>query len=503
MTVVGKDTILTNHFGVTYHHCNGALMSVPSTAEPSGSGRGAHSLRTAHFAVVAALGGFLFGYDTAVINGAVTAIQNEFQIGAVVTGLAVATALIGSALGAWSAGTLADRYGRLITMRTAAVLFLLSAIGSALPFTVWDFTFWRFVGGVAVGMASVIAPAYIAEISPAANRGRLGSLQQLAIVLGIAISQVVNWVIADYAGGAGESVLGLDAWQWMLAVEAFPAVLYGLLAFTIPESPRYLVARGRVDSAREVLSTTEGGDVDGRLAEIQHSVANDHRPRVRDLRTRRTGLLPIVWVGIVLSALQQFVGINVIFYYSSALWQSVGIDESDSLLLSLSTQIFNIVGTVLALILLDRVGRRPLLMIGSAGMAVMLAVATYAFSHAGTVNGEPNLADPYGPMALIAAHVFVFFFAISWGPVVWVLLGEMFPNRFRAPALAVAAAAQWLGNFAITASFPPLSEINLSMTYLGYTAFAAVSVWFVFKWVPETKGRTLEDMDRTTLTRAS
>src|SRR5690606_23512374 len=308
---------------------------------------------------------------------------------------------------------------------------------SALPFTVWDFTFWRFVGGVAVGMASVIAPAYIAEISPAANRGRLGSLQQLAIVLGIAISQVVNWVIADYAGGAGESVLGLDAWQWMLAVEAFPAVLYGLLAFTIPESPRYLVARGRVDSAREVLSTTEGGDVDGRLAEIQHSVANDHRPRVRDLRTRRTGLLPIVWVGIVLSALQQFVGINVIFYYSSALWQSVGIDESDSLLLSLSTQIFNIVGTVLALILLDRVGRRPLLMIGSAGMAVMLAVATYAFSQAGTVNGEPNLADPYGPMALIAAHVFVFFFAISWGPVVWVLLGEMFPNRFRAPALAV------------------------------------------------------------------
>src|SRR5690606_34004010 len=155
-------------------------MSVPSTAEPSGSGRGAHSLRTAHFAVVTALGGFLFGYDTAVINGAVTAIQNEFQIGAVVTGLAVATALIGSALGAWSAGTLADRYGRLITMRTAAVLFLLSAIGSALPFTVWDFTFWRFVGGVAVGMASVIAPAYIAEISPAANRGRLGSLQQLA-----------------------------------------------------------------------------------------------------------------------------------------------------------------------------------------------------------------------------------------------------------------------------------------------------------------------------------
>ncbi len=476
-------------------------MSVHSTTGSSGPRPRSRPLRTVHFATVAALGGFLFGYDTAVINGAVTAIQSNFEVGAVVTGLVVATALIGSALGAWNAGTLADRYGRLATMRTAAVLFLLSAIGSALPFTIWDFTLWRLVGGVAVGMASVIAPAYIAEISPAGSRGRLGSLQQLAIVLGIAISQAVNWIIAGAAGGAEEPLLGLDAWQWMLAVEAIPAVLYGLLAFTIPESPRYLITRGRTDSARQVLSTTEGGDVGTRLAEIQQSVANDHRPQVRDLRSTRTGLLPIVWVGIVLSALQQFVGINVIFYYSSALWQSVGIDESNSLLLSLSTQIFNIAGTVLALIVLDRVGRRPLLLTGSVGMAVMLAVATYAFSHAGTVDGEPNLADPYGPMALIAAHVFVFFFAISWGPVVWVLLGEMFPNRFRAPALAVAAAAQWLANFAITATFPPLSEISLSMTYLGYTAFAAVSVWFVLKWVPETKGRTLEDMDRTALTR--
>ena len=478
-------------------------MSAHSTTGSSGPRPRSHPLRTVHFATVAALGGFLFGYDTAVINGAVTAIQSNFEVGAVVTGLVVATALIGSALGAWNAGTLADRYGRLATMRTAAVLFLLSAIGSALPFTIWDFTLWRLVGGVAVGMASVIAPAYIAEISPAGSRGRLGSLQQLAIVLGIAISQAVNWIIAGAAGGAEEPLLGLDAWQWMLAVEAIPAVLYGLLAFTIPESPRYLVTRGRTDSARQVLSTTEGGDVGTRLAEIQQSVANDHRPQVRYLRNTRTGLLPIVWVGIVLSALQQFVGINVIFYYSSALWQSVGIDESNSLLLSLSTQIFNIAGTVLALIVLDRVGRRPLLLTGSVGMAVMLAVATYAFSHAGTVDGEPNLADPYGPMALIAAHVFVFFFAISWGPVVWVLLGEMFPNRFRAPALAVAAAAQWLANFAITATFPPLSEISLSMTYLGYTAFAAVSVWFVLKWVPETKGRTLEDMDRTALTRTS
>ncbi|GAB3301892.1 sugar porter family MFS transporter [Parasphingorhabdus pacifica] len=476
-------------------------MSVPPITEASGAGASPRTLRTVHFASVAALGGLLFGYDTAVINGAVTAIRSTFEVGAVVTGLAVAMALIGSAIGAWYAGTLADRLGRVPTMRTAAVLFLLSAIGSALPFTVWDFTFWRLIGGIAVGMASVIAPAYIAEISPASGRGRLGALQQLAIVLGIAVSQAVNWAIAGAAGGAEETMLGLAAWQWMLAVEAIPAVLYGVLAFTIPESPRYLVTRGRLDEAREVLRTTEGGDVDERLSEIRESVTNDHRPRVRDLRNGRTGLLPIVWIGIGLSVLQQFGGINVIFYYSSALWQSVGIDESSSLLLSLSTQFFNILGTIIALMLLDRIGRRPLLMTGSAGMAVMLGIATFAFSHANTIDGEPNLANPYGPMALIAAHIFVFFFAISWGPVVWVLLGEMFPNRFRAPALAVAAAAQWLANFVITATFPPLSEISLSMTYFGYTAFAALSLWFVIKWVPETKGRTLEDMDRTVLTR--
>ncbi|ASU78038.1 MFS transporter [Actinopolyspora erythraea] len=475
-------------------------MSFHSNTGTSGAGSHARPLRTAHFASVAALGGFLFGYDTAVINGGVTAIRETFGVGAVVTGLAVAMALIGSAVGAWYAGTLADRYGRLVTMRTAAVLFLLSAIGSALPFTVWDFTLWRLLGGVAVGMASVIAPAYIAEIAPARNRGRLGTLQQLAIVLGIAISQVVNWGIAGMAGGAAEPLLGLDAWQWMLAVEAVPAVLYGVLAFTIPESPRYLVMRGQLSRAHQVLSTTEEGDLDERLDEIRESVVNDHRPRVRDLRRAGTGLFPIVWIGIVLSVLQQFGGINVIFYYSSALWQSVGIDESSSLLLSLSTQFFNILGTVIALLLLDRVGRRPLLLTGSVGMTIMLGLATYAFSHASTVDGEPNLANPYGPMALVAAHVFVFFFAISWGPVVWVLLGEMFPNRFRAPALAVAAAAQWLANFLITATFPPLSEISLSMTYLGYTAFAALSVWFVLKWVPETKGRTLEDMDRATMT---
>ncbi|MFC7340441.1 sugar porter family MFS transporter [Saccharopolyspora griseoalba] len=471
-------------------------MSESANAATLGNGKtaGTGRLKAVHFASVAALGGFLFGYDTAVINGAVTAIREHFQIDSVATGITVAIALLGSAAGAWWAGSLADKFGRLFAMRLAAVLFLVSAIGSAVPFTAWDMSWWRLVGGVAVGMASVIAPAYIAEIAPAAHRGRLGTLQQLAIVLGIALSQVANWAIAAAAGGAGSALGPLDAWQWMLMAEAAPAILFGILTFTIPESPRHLVANGRSEDARSILRSIEPQDTEQRLAEIQESLDREHKPRLADLRSKTAVLLPIVWIGIVLSMLQQLVGINVIFYYSSALWQSVGINEDSSLLLSLSTQVFNIAGTLVALALLDRVGRRPLLLTGSAGMTVTLGLAAFAFSHAGVVNGEPAMPDPYGMIALVSAHAFVFFFAISWGPVVWVLLGEMFPNRIRAAALAVAAAAQWLTNWLVTVSFPTLSELSLSGAYIGYTVFAALSIYFVWKWIPETKGRTLEEM---------
>ncbi|GAA2353287.1 sugar porter family MFS transporter [Saccharopolyspora halophila] len=471
-------------------------MSESANAAIHGSGKraGPGRLKALHFASVAALGGFLFGYDTAVINGAVTAIQEHFQIDAVATGVTVAIALLGSAAGAWWAGTLADRFGRLFAMRLAAILFLVSAIGSAVPFTAWDMSWWRLVGGVAVGMASVIAPAYIAEIAPAERRGRLGTLQQLAIVLGIALSQVANWAIARAAGGAGSALGPLDAWQWMLLAEAVPAIIFGVLTFTIPESPRHLVANGKSEDAHAILRSIEPDDAELRLSEIQDSLDRERKPRLADLRNKATVLLPLVWIGIVLSMLQQLVGINVIFYYSSALWQSVGINEDSSLLLSLSTQVFNIAGTLVALALLDRAGRRPLLLTGSVGMTLTLGAAAFAFSHAGVVNGEPAMPDPYGMIALVSAHAFVFFFAISWGPVVWVLLGEMFPNRIRAAALAVAAAAQWLTNWLVTVSFPSLSELSLTGAYIGYTAFAALSIYFVWKWIPETKGRTLEEM---------
>ncbi|MER5646771.1 sugar porter family MFS transporter [Streptosporangium sp. NPDC002524] len=445
----------------------------------------------------AAIGGFLFGYDSAVINGAVTGIEKNFDVGPVQTGFVVAIALLGSALGAWIAGGLADRWGRTRAMQVAAILFAVSSVGQALPFALWDLALWRVLAGVGIGMASVIGPAYIAEVAPPAYRGRLGSFQQLAIVMGIAVSQLANYAIAERAGGdVNNELLGLQAWQWMLGACLVPALLYLVFATVIPESPRFLIAAGRSDAARKVLAEVEGegADLDARVAEIETSLRSEHRPRLRDLRGSRFGLLPIVWIGILLSVFQQFVGINVIFYYSSSLWQSVGINQSDSLLISFSTSIINIVGTFVAIALVDRIGRRPLLLIGSAGMTVALAVAAWAFS-AGVPSGETvKLPEAQGTVALVSAHVFVLFFALSWGVIVWVLLGEMFPNRIRAAALSVAAAAQWVANWLITVSFPSLSEWNLAGAYVGYAAFAALSFVFVMFKVRETKGRKLEEM---------
>ncbi|MEV0583524.1 sugar porter family MFS transporter [Nonomuraea sp. NPDC050310] len=465
-----------------------------ATTQP---GRQEHLRHVVFIAAAAALGGFLFGYDSSVINGAVTGIQKHFDVGAVETGFVVAIALLGSAVGAWFAGGLADRWGRTRTMQIAAVLFAVSSIGQMLPFAIWDLAIWRVLAGAAIGMASVLGPAYIAEVAPAAYRGRLGSFQQLAIVLGIAVSQLVNYGIAQVAGGNVNNVLwGLEAWQWMLGACLIPALAYLLFASIIPESPRFLVSVGRNAEAREVLAKVENSDVDldAQVREIQSVLLRSKAPTLRDLRGSALGLLPIVWIGIGLSVFQQLVGINVIFYYSSSLWQSVGIDQSQSLLISVISAAINIVGTLIAISLVDRVGRKPLLLIGSAGMALSLGTAAWAFSAAVGTGDDVRLPDPQGTIALVAANLFVLFFALSWGVVVWVLLGEMFPNRIRAAALSVAAAAQWVANWAVTVSFPRLSEWNLPMTYLGYAIFAALSFLFVTKFVKETKGRRLEDM---------
>jgi SP family sugar:H+ symporter-like MFS transporter len=468
---------------------------------------GRMSRRVIGISIAAALGGFLFGFDTAVINGAVDALAGAFDLGPALQGFAVSSALLGCAAGAWFAGTLANKWGRIPVMIIAAIMFLVSSLGSGLAFGVIDLIVWRVIGGLGVGAASVIAPAYIAEVSPARIRGRLGSLQQLAIVSGIFTALVSNAILANVAGGAAETLwFGLEAWRWMFMAEAVPAVIYGVMALRLPESPRFLVARGDVDKASQVLYDFSGEtNVNAKIAEITDTIHVEKKESLRDLRGNRLGLKPIVWVGILLSVFQQFVGINVIFYYSTTLWLSVGFDESNALLTSVITSITNIVVTIIAILLVDKVGRRPMLLIGSVGMAITLGMMAVAFSF-GTMgsDGAVVLPQPWSLIALVCANGFVVFFGATWGPLVWVLLGEMFPNSIRAGALAVAAAAQWIANFFISTTFPAFAEIGLTFAYGFYAFFAVLSFFFVYFQVPETKGRELESMtDAVHITRRS
>jgi MFS transporter, SP family, sugar:H+ symporter len=468
------------------------------------AGQQSDAVRSAHrkaiaLAVAAAVGGFLFGFDSSVINGAVQAIEGQFELDPTITGLVVAVALLGCALGAWSGGRLADRWGRTRVMVIGAVLFFASSILSAIAFSALDLALWRFMAGVGIGIASVIAPAYIAEIAPARLRGRLGSLQQLAITVGIFAALLSDQLLAEAAGGAANELwFGWEAWRWMFLVCVVPAVVYGLLALRIPESPRYLVAKGQDDDARSVLQSVLGPeeDVDDRIREIHRSIAVDEKnAQEGSLRGSSFGLKPIVWVGILLSVFQQFVGINVIFYYSTTLWQAVGFDESQSFLVSTITAVTNVAVTFIAIALVDKVGRRPILLVGSAGMTLSLGIMALAFTQSTGSGDDISLGGAWGTTALVAANAFVVFFGASWGPLVWVLLGEMFPNRIRAAALGVAAMAQWLANFAITLSFPPmLAAFGASIPYLMYAIFAALSFVFVLAKVRETKDVELEDM---------
>ena len=451
-------------------------------------------------ASAAALGGFLFGFDTAVINGAVLALKSTFGAGDWEIGLSVSLALLGAAGGAFFAGQLADRFGRVKCMVVASILFTISAIGSGFPFTIYDFIFWRIVGGIGVGAASVIAPAYIAETAPAHLRGRMGSLQQLAIVTGIFAALVSNFLFVSVAGSAeSEFLWGFKAWQWMFWAEVVPAAMYGVCALFIPESPRFLVARQRFDEAARVLEKLVATDIPRKIQDIRDTLVDETPARLRDLlETTGDGirrLRPIVWAGLGLAVLQQLVGINVIFYYGSALWRSVGFSERDALMLNVFSSVVNIATTLLAISMVDRFGRKPLLLVGSLGMFATLLAMALSFGLAPVVDGQPSLTGLGAWIALGAANLYIVFFGMSWGPVVWVMLGEMFNNRIRGGALAVAGLSQWLANFLVSTPFPPLaSGIGLGGAYGIYAFFAFLSILFVVKGITETKGKELEEM---------
>jgi MFS transporter, SP family, sugar:H+ symporter len=455
--------------------------------------------RTAvRFASVAAIGGLLFGYDTSATNSAVTALEAHFRIGNAVLGFAVAAVLMGAAVGAVTAGRIGDRTGRLAMMRLAAIFVFVGGLGAGLASSIWMFIIFHSGIGIGIGVASVAAPAYIAEISPRHLRGRLGSLQQLAIVSGIFGSLAVNWLPFHIAGrSSGELWMGLAAWRWTFLGEMIPALVYGVLICTIPESPRYLVAKQRISEARQVLCRLlDERDVEATVNRIAATLKQEKPSSWRDLRKPTGGLRGIVWVGLGLAIFQQFVGINVIFYYSDVLWEAVGFGEKSSFTIALATAAVNVAVTLVSIALIDRVGRRPLLLAGSIGMALTLATMTVVFASApvvGGAGGRLNLAGPLGLIALIAADLFVIAFGISWGPTVWVLLGEMFPNRIRSAALGLAAAGQWMANWAITVTFPAVRQ-ELGFAYGFYATCAALSFVFVWRWVRETNGVSLEDM---------
>ncbi|MBR9773430.1 MAG: sugar porter family MFS transporter, partial [Gammaproteobacteria bacterium] len=447
---------------------------------------------------IAAIGGFLFGFDSGVINGTVDGLQTAFDSDSVGTGFNVASMLLGCAIGAFFAGRLADRYGRRALLIVSAVFFLVSAWGSGVATGSLEFVIYRVLGGMAVGAASVMTPAYISEVAPAERRGRLATIQQVAIISGLFIAFVSNYVLAKIAGASTASLwFGFDAWRWMFWIEMLPAAIFLLALLGIPESPRFLISRGRDDKATRVLVTLLGEQAgQAKVAEIKASLNADHVPSLRDLINATSGKVHgIVWVGIGLAVFQQLVGINVVFYYGAVLWQAVGFSEGDALLINVISGAVSIGACLIAIALIDRIGRKPLLWAGSVGMALTLCLLAYAFSTASMVDGKLALAGDMGVLALLAANAYVLFFNVSWGPVMWVMLGEMFPNQVRGSGLAVSGLFQWLANFAITMTFPiMLAGIGLAGAYGVYAFFAACSVVFVMKWVKETRGRELEQM---------
>lgn len=448
---------------------------------------------------VATIGGFLFGFDSGVINGTVEGLQQAFNSDSVGTGFNVASMLLGCAAGAFFAGRLADICGRRSVLIVSSILFLISAWGSGGASTSMEFVIYRVLGGLAVGAASVMAPAYISEIAPAAYRGRLTTIQQVAIIGGLFFAFLSNYFLANFAGAStAQFWLGFEAWRWMFWIEMAPAALFFVTLLLIPESPRYLVASGKKDQAQAVMTRLYGESVAReKVEDIYNSLAGDHHtPKLADLWDKSTGRIrKIVWVGIGLAAFQQLVGINIVFYYGAVLWQAVGFSESDALLINVISGAVSIAACLVTISLVDKIGRKPLLLAGSLGMAATLGLVAFAFSTGTMIDGQLSLSDGMGVLALLAANAYVMVFNGTWGPVMWVMLGEMFPNQLRGSGLAIAGLSQWGANFLITMSFPVmLTSVGLFGAYGFYALCALLSAVFVYKMVHETRGLELEEM---------
>ena len=450
--------------------------------------------------LVATLGGLLFGYDTAVIAGAIGFLQTHFELTAAMKGWAASNALVGCVLGVILAGPVSDRFGRRQTLILAAVMFLVSAIGTALPNSLAVFVVFRFIGGVGVGAASMTSPMYIAEISPARLRGRMVSVNQLAIVTGILVVYFVNYFIAAH-GEAADKVAGivvaadgwnvLYGWRYMFGSEALPAVALLLLLFCVPESPRWLTEKGFSEEARRILTRVDGAaHAEREIAEIQ--AALEHEPASLQ-QLFAPGLRLALSIGVVLAILQQVTGINVFLYYAPEIFKTVaGSDVDVAMLQTIVVGAVNLGFTLLAIAVVDKVGRRPLMLVGAAGMGVSLAAI-----------GIAAMLNQLAGWVLVFILGYIACFAMSIGPVTWVILAEIFPTKVRGRALGIATFFLWGANFIVSQTFPMMDEnrwlvekFNHGFPFFVYGAFCVLLVLFMLAVVPETKGKTLEEIEK-------
>ena len=443
--------------------------------------------------VVAALGGLLFGYDTGVINGAIGPLKAHFSLNATMEGWAAGCALVGCALGAAGVGALSDWLGRRKVMIIAAVLFFISAVGTAIPQTIWAFIFYRWLGGLGVGAASMTCPMYIAEITPARIRGRMVSVNQFAIVTGFLVVYFVNYFIALQGDEVWNKLYG---WRWMFGSEALPAALLFILLFLVPESPRWLAKQNRGDEALRILTRVDGPDyARAELAEIKDAIA---RETGSIAQLFQPGMKIVLVIGIVLAVLQQVTGINVFLYFGTEIFKKMGSGTSVALLQTVIVGIVNLGFTVIAIWTVDRLGRKPLMMIGSAGMGIsLLAMGLAAFL------GRTDL------WMLLFILGYIAFFALSVGPVTWVILSEIFPTGIRGRAMGIATFCLWVANYIISQTFPMMDEskwliakCHHAFPFWLYGFFCVVLFVFVLRFLPETKGKSLEQIERYWLDRS-
>ncbi len=454
-------------------------------------------------ALIAALGGLLFGYDTAVISGTVGSLEKIFiePLGLTentansLLGFVVSSVLAGCVIGGFLSGVVSLKLGRKNSLILAAFLFLLSAFGSAMPEIFFapigegDHTFlnmfviYRFIGGIGVGMASMLSPVYIAEMAPANIRGKLVSLNQLAIIFGMLVVYFVNYSIVRMGD---ESWLNLIGWRWMFASEVIPASLFLLFLFFVPETPRYLVIRAKEEKALNVLK---------KIYDIR--IARKILVEINETIVQQSGKLfsygiPVILIGILLAAFQQFMGINVVLYYAPEIFKNMGSGTDTALLQTIVVGFINLSFTMLAIFTVDKIGRKPLQVIGAFGMAFFMFALGFSF-----------FFQKLGFSAIIFMLGYVACFAMSWGPVTWVLLSEIFPNRIRGRAMSIAVAIMWISNYLISWTFPMMDKntfltsiFNHGLSYWIYGIIGILAALFVWKFVPETKGKTLEEMEK-------